>query len=432
MKVLWLTNHVILPEHALALGEKPLPMCGWIPTLADALVRRGNIQLGIASNVSGNQWDQKNINNKVYFSVPAQYQKLNYRNLPLDLIRYYQQTVEEFKPDIIHIHGTEYFHGLLAGRKYIQTPTVISIQGLIDVCKNSYWGDIPFIDLIKSRTLRDWIRIDGLIEQKIKWHQRAKWEREIFAKNDQFIGRTQWDRAHTRRMNPNAHYYHCDELIRTPFYNARWNINNIEKHTIYASSASYPLKGFHVLISALEILIKEFPAAKVGCPLLNSYNEEKGMQHIWKRIRSNGYSKYLTDLIASKDLEKHIVPLGVLDSGEVAHELTKAHVYVLPSFIENSPNSLAEAMLVGTPSVVSFVGGIPSMVVNEKSALCFPAGDATILAEQIRRIFLDDNLANKLSSEARREALSRHSETKIVDQLLTIYRTILENYPIVK
>ena len=52
MKVLWLTNH-IFPEHAALLGKQPSPIGGWMPALADSLIETEQIELGIATNVTG-------------------------------------------------------------------------------------------------------------------------------------------------------------------------------------------------------------------------------------------------------------------------------------------------------------------------------------------------------------------------------------------
>lgn len=270
--------------------------------------------------------------------------------------------------------------------------------------------------------------MDGLIEQKFKWLRRAKWEREIFAANSAFIGRTVWDRAHTRRLNPKAQYYHCDELIRKPFYDAQWDISKINRHSIFASGASYPIKGFHVLVKAVALLRREFPDVTVRTPLARIYPTLSGLKRFWKNCRSVGYARYLTDLVRAKGLEKQVIPLPDLDAGGMAEEFLKSHVFVLPSLIENSPNSLAEAMLVGTPSVASFVGGVPSMAKDSESALFFPSGDETVLAEQIRRIFLDDDLARSLSVGAREVARVRHSSKKIVDDMLNIYKSVASNF----
>ncbi len=423
MRVLWLTNH-LLPEHAVALGKTSHPVGGWMPALADALTTSGQVELGIATYIPGKSWSQQRINNKIFYSIPEPSSKIDLSKLPSALVQSYQRVVDEFKPDVIHIHGTEYFQGLLTGRKHIECPTVISIQGILDVCKDHYWGGIPFFELVKSRTLRDWIRFDGLIEQKLKISRRALWEQEIFATNTAFIGRTLWDKAHARRMNPTARYYHCEEMLRVPFYETSWKLSESIRHTIYVSSATYPLKGFHILLKAVSLLSREFPDIQLRVPSAHFYHTLSGMKYAWKQVRSGGYALYLTDFIRREGLEKHVISLGTLDASGVADELRKAHVFVLPSFIENSSNSLAEAMLVGTPSVVSFTGGVPSMVDDGTSALCFPPGDEVLLAEQIRSVFLYDGLANALSAGARDTAVTRQTREKIVGDMIDIYRSV--------
>lgn len=423
LKVLWLTNH-IMPDHAVALGQVPSPRGGWMPALAEALVESGQVSLAVATNVPGATWRQDDINGVRYYTLPSPKGAIHGGRIPVPMIQAYLRAVEDFRPDVIHIHGTEFFHGLLTGRGYLKCPAVISIQGIIDVCQRYYWGNIPFDKLLRTHTLRDWVRMDGLIEQKIKWVRRAKWEREIFATNSAFIGRTIWDRAHTRRLNPKAHYYHCDEIIRQPFHDGQWDISRIKRHSIFASGASYPLKGFHILVKAAAILRREFPDITIRTPLAGFYPELSGLKRFWKNRRSMGYARYLTDLIRKEGLEKQIIPLSSLNAEDMAGQFLQAHAFVLPSLIENSPNSLAEAMLVGTPTVASFVGGVPSMVQDGHSALLFPPGDEAVLAERLREIFLDDDLACRLSAQAKQVAKTRHSKEKIVQDMIEIYEQV--------
>lgn len=423
MKVLWLTN-ILVPDLAMALGQVPSHRGSWVPTLAKVLVESGRVKLSIATNVPGAVWRKERIQDVQYYAIPMPKSKVDGRRLPPSLIQDYQRVVEDFQPDVIHIHGTEYYHGLLTGRGYLKCSTVISIQGIIDAYQRHYWGNISLGKLLTTRTLRDWVCVDGLIEQRIKWIKRAKWEREIFVANSAFIGRTLWDRAHTRRLNPKAHYYHCDELIRQPFYDAQWDISKINRHSIFASNASYPIKGFHVLVKAAAILRREFPDIIIRTPLARFYPDLSGLKRFWKNRRSTGYDRYLTDLIRNDRLEKQIIPLPDLDARGMTEEFRKSHAFVLPSLIENSPNSLAEAMLVGTPSVASSVGGVPSMAKDSESVLFFSSGDEAVLAEQIRHIFLDDDLACRLSVRARNMARARHSKDKIVSDILGIYERI--------
>ncbi|HUK99254.1 MAG TPA: hypothetical protein VLX29_00180, partial [Nitrospirota bacterium] len=61
-----------------------------------------------------------------------------------------------------------------------------------------------------------------------------------------------------------------------------------------------------------------------------------------------------------------------------------------------------------------------------KSALCFPPGDAVLLAEQIRSLFLDDGLLTALSVCARETALARQSRVKILGDMVDIYGLVAE------
>ena len=410
-----------MPDLAVALNREATPRGGWMPALADALVETEDIELAVATAVNIQHEYQECIGKIKYYALPLPKGKIDESRLPESLINHYQQAVKDFNPDIIHVHGTEYFEGLLTGRGHLNCPVVVSIQGIIDACRKYYWGDIPLSKLLTSRTLRDWVRVDGLIEQKLKWDRRAIGEREVFANNPVFLGRTHWDRAYTRKLHPDARYHHCDEMLRDNFYGPQWDINNVTRHAVFASGAGYPLKGFHHLVKAVALLRDEFPDITIRTPLAKFYPELTGFSRFWKNQRSTGYARYLTDLIRKNNLGGHVVSYPLLDAEGMAREMLNAHVFVLPSCIENSPNSLAEAMMIGVPSVATFIGGIPSMARDGESSLFFPSGDEVTLAEQIRRIFLDDELASSLSSNARALAHARHSKEKIVKDLIGIY-----------
>jgi glycosyltransferase involved in cell wall biosynthesis len=425
MRVLWLT-HILLPDLAEHLGLPCNPSGGWVQALASALSNCEEVELAIAVNLTGVSIQKVTLGNILYYSIPTGRSPINSNKLPEQLVLHYQRAIEDFKPDIVHIHGTENFHGILSGDRFIKVPTVISIQGILDVCYQHYYGNLSRVDIWTKRTLRDWVRMDGLFEQKLKMKRRAEFERRVFATNQYFIGRTLWDKAQTERLSPTTTYYHCEELLRSAFYKKKWEPQKIKRHTIFSSSASYPLKGFHILIKAAAILKKEFPDISIRVPLSSFYPQLSGIKRCWRNCRSSGYAKYLTDLIREEKMEKHIEPLGKLSEFEMAKEFESAHVFVLSSFMENSPNSLGEAMIIGTPSVVSGVGGVLSMVEDEKTALVFPAGDELALAEQIRRLFLDDNLATRLSNESRKVAAIRHSKNDILSRITSIYEDVIK------
>ena len=246
--------------------------------------------------------------------------------------------------------------------------------------------------------------------------------RRSFAALRHVVGRTVWDRAYTRVANPDAVYHTGQELLRPEFFDERWRLGNACRGTIFACAAGYPLKGLHVLLEAVCLLKQDYPGIRLRIPGIKL---DPGS---WpERIRRDGYWKYLTHRIRAMGLKDNIIALGVLDAKAMADELAKAHVFVAPSFVENLSNSLAEAMLVGTPCVASYVGGMVSTVHDRVEALSCPAGDATMLAERIRSLFADDALAQALSENARRTARARHDPAQITQQIVSIYRAVLED-----
>ena len=63
------------------------------------------------------------------------------------------------------------------------------------------------------------------------------------------------------------------------------------------------------------------------------------------------------------------------------------------STIENSPNSVGEAMLLGCPVVSSCVGGVPDMLEHGREGFLYQASVPYMLAWYVKRVFGDDELA---------------------------------------
>jgi len=410
-----------LPDFADALGTAKKISGGWMVALSQALIHEGSIELGVASRVPGGHATKMLIGGIKHFSVPTSKKSNGLLRPTEEMIKRYDEIIEIFSPDVIHVHGTEWYAGIITAENRMKRPTIISIQGLIDHHVRHLTGHIEFMDLVKSQTIRNWFLFDGLWRQKAQWIKRAAVEREIIQGHQAFIGRTLWDRAHLRRLKPDAKYYHCHEMVRKVFYDREWSFTSANRHTIFAPSADYPLKGFHVLVKAIAILMQEFPDIKVRVPHSN-FVVSNGIKGLYEKLRRSHYSNYLAGLIKRLGVAEHIIGLKSLTGEEMAEEMRCAHVFTLNSFVENSPNTMAEAFTLGVPSVVSLAGGIPSLIQDGRNALGYPPGDEALLAEQIRRIFLDDDLARRLSQAGREIARFRHSPESIVKQMLDIYK----------
>ena len=94
--------------------------------------------------------------------------------------------------------------------------------------------------------------------------------------------------------------------------------------------------------------------------------------------------------------------LGRLDAEQLVAELLGAAVFAYPSHIDNSPNALCEALLVGVPTVASYVGGVPSLIDDGREGLLYPDGDPYALAGRIRYLLDNPSFAAEVGQESAR------------------------------
>jgi glycosyltransferase involved in cell wall biosynthesis len=311
--------------------------------------------------------------------------------------------VEDYDPGLVHAFGTESSYGLIA--PLIRPPLVVWIQGILDVYQHHYFGSMRCLERLRyPMLLWDYHRMAA----------RAEREREIFRGCWHFLGRTRWDAAHQARLQPQGRYYPVQECMRPEFYEAApWRLDSACGLTIYTTTSGVLLKGTDVLLRAVALLREHYPSIRLrvaGVP-----------------ERANPVARRLFRLVKELGVCEQVEFLGQLDAAQIVLELQRARVFVLPSFIENSPNSLAEAQLVGTPVVASFVGGVPDMVEDGQTGLVFQAGDSATLARQVARILGNDDLAARLASRSRKVAHERHSPARIADVLLAAYNDILSS-----
>ena len=418
MRVLWIT-HDVLPEFAPFVSGDYSLGGSWIPPLFYSLAENEDIELGIVSPVVNGAYLKKEIDGIQYFSIPI-VAGGNTRHMSPDTVENYIKVIDAFEPDIIHIHGVEKNFGLLT--KYInrKLPVVCSIQGII----NSYYDSLKLsavsFDKLRFKSIKTLLGMGGGIKaMAAKWEKYCVVEKEIIEINQYFIGRTEWDKSQICAMNPNALYFHGEELLRADFYSKKWEAKKCERHSIFMSSGAYSIKGLHLMIQAMSLLVEKYPNLKLYVPLFNHSNSK------WKRlIFGNEYNNYISHLINVHLLKENIIFLPRLSAASMADLFLKSHVFALPSYVENSPNSLGEAMMVGTPSVVSYCGGVGSIVGNE-SALISPVGDFRILAFQLDRIFQSDEFSSELSQRSHLIADKRHDVEKTTESYINIYKDII-------
>ena len=299
---------------------------------------------------------------------------------------------------------------------------VVNLQGIISKIAEAYTLGLPK-KIIYGKSFRDRIRRDNVNIQQQRFFNRGKNEEVVLKSVKHVIGRTEWDKKVSLELNPKLNYHFCNESLRDVFYKSNmWNINKCTRYRIFCSQGGYPIKGLHFVIPALAKLKKVYPEVKLcvtGRDFINVSFKEK--------LKLSRYFKYLQSLVIQNNLKDNIEFLGNLSADKMIEQYLKCNVFLSPSTIENSSNSIAEAMMCGTPVVSSNVGGCSTMLDNGESGILYELEDTDALVDSIGKIFDNDKYAEELSKKAKKSALKRHDRKVNNDTLLKIYKCIVEN-----
>lgn len=412
MKVLWISNYHF-PDVCKRLKIPEPVVGGWMYAGAsNLLLNNPGINLAVASHYSGKKLISFSSNGISYFLLP---EKLS-NKYSKSYETHWKEISNVFKPEIVHIHGSEYPNGLAYIRACGNKGVVVSIQGMVSVYERYYFGSISDFTFLRNITLRDILRWDTIFRNKRQMKKRGLYESELIRKVCNVIGRTEWDKSHCWSINPQAKYYFCNESLRSVFYENNWTLDNCERNSIFLSQAFYPIKGFHILIQALPLILREYPNTKVYISG-DSYGREK-------RFTKNGYNSFLNDLIIKNKCQNNIVYVGKLRENEMCDRFIKSHIFVCPSSIENSANSIGEAQLLGVPCIGSYVGGTMDLIENNQSGFLYRFEEFEMLASIVCRLFSDDKLAKRISESSRKVSAHRHDMVKNAKNLGFIYNSI--------
>lgn len=408
MKVLWITN-LLFPVPSEALGLSAPIYGGWMVSSLNALKEIVvDIKFAIATVYYGDKLQVIERDDVLYYLLPSRVNMTRYDKSLEQLWRLIRDT---FEPDVVHIHGTEYAPGLAYIRACGSSNVCISIQGLISVISRYYCAGLTCPDIVKNLTFRDIVKFDTIFQQKRRFDRRGILEKEYIKSVSHIIGRTSWDQAHVWAINDRANYHFCNETLRPSFYKHKWEYNKCDKHTIFLSQASYPIKGFHMVLKAMPMILKHFPNTRVRVA---------GHDIIHKPLyRISGYGMYLKSLIKKYHLEDKVTFLGNLSEDEICSEYLKANLFICPSAIENSPNSLCEAQILELPYLASYVGGIPDLM-NGNEQFLYRYDDVEMLAEKVCKIFSHEECKSLYVNYA----LERHNLSNCAESLLRIYQSI--------
>ena len=183
---------------------------------------------------------------------------------------------------------------------------------------------------------------------------------------------------------------------------------------------------------------EHWSAGALVCLYLGRLSREKGVLdrlEAWRQVRRDHELLVLVgpdapgnaldagvqarDFIARHQMHDHVILHGSSDSPGPL--LRAADVYVQPSHYEAFSNSVLEAMATGLPILVTRVGGMLDVVVNDQNGLLCEPQDPLDLGRQLRRLMDDAALRKRLGDQARVTVVRRFDTRSMVRQFAALF-----------
>lgn len=420
MKVLWFSSTPSLYD------QKSLHYHGrgWIESLEQLIAEREDVELAIAFFHPTDK-DKVCRASTTYYPIhrpagkkrPIRALINNWFGLLGDesYSKQYLEVINDFQPDVIHVFGSE--DGVSTVQTLTKKPVVIHLQGLINPYLNTYFpAGCSGLEFLTSRHyLVKTLKGSGPWHARRLFARQAARERNVLRNTGYVMGRTHWDAMIARLYNPSVSYYHVDEVLRPVFYQHNEKAVAHEQTFRIVSTLSPTIyKGLDVVLRTAKQLqeltdIKftwQIAGLDVSDPLMRHFEEKEGMDHQAAGVQCIG-----------KQSPEQLVQL-----------LSSADVFVHPSYIDNSPNSVCEAQMLGLPVIACDVGGLSTLITHQQSGILVPSNGVFELVHYLRQLANSPQQRIMLGENARSIAQKRHDKKAIVQRLIAAYNDIAGNH----
>jgi glycosyltransferase involved in cell wall biosynthesis len=167
-------------------------------------------------------------------------------------------------------------------------------------------------------------------------------------------------------------------------------------------------KGIDILIRAFAILLEEIP-------------------NLFLAIAGVGGELFKLKTLSDKlYIKNRIRFLGFIPNEQLPMYYNACDLFVCPTVrVESFGIVIAEAMACGRPVIASATGGTKYVVGNNENGILVPPKNVTALADAIRQIAKDDNLAKRIGNKARHRAVNYLSSRRMVKDTENVIRKIV-------
>lgn len=410
MNVLWFAT---TPSNYKGLNGNGYNGGGWISSLESEIDKHEDIGLSIAF-FSKNQPFKVRQNRVTYYPmshpIKSKREKINYflhysvEDEAEPYINLFRKIIEDCKPDIIEIFGSETVLGFAQSATTV--PCVLHIQGIL----TPYWNAFcpPFISK-KTYLFATYspIRILKVYKKFKTWTNSCVRELSLLKNISYFIGRTDWDKRMISILNPQSCYFYGSEILRQSFYQ-KLEYKKPEEMTIVSTMSGVMYKGMDLILKTAYVL-----------------KYMMNQRFTWIVYGDASNLKFFERSTSICHSDVNVEMKGVGTEKDICQTLINATAFAQTSYIDNSPNAVCEAQIMGCPVVATHVGGLSSLIENGMDGFLVPANDPYQMAWLLYNLHTDEDLSSKISKNAKETASMRHNKKDIVDSLILTYQKII-------
>jgi len=418
MRVLYL---VYSPQESFnVFVDKSRTGFSWVDSLLDEIVKHDEIAIGLAVPLKSGNFQAAKSERIFLYGLPDYtgenklndyLRRIRHKESETKLSDYAFEAMNDFKPDIIQIFGTENPLGLII--QQTNKPVVIHFQGSLEVVMGKWFSGISKCEQILYSSIKNLLLFKGSYHEFSTFKAKTQRERLIIKNCRYFIGRTNFDKHIISLFSSYSTYFHCDEFIRGQFLQSHWNLIPGNTFSCISILKGVTYKGLDLLLETSEILGKYTPLT-VNFKVCGIREDEEIVCLFKKKYKGRvDFSRFLF--------------LGKLDTNFLIENMCDSNLYIHPSYIENSSNSICEAMALGMPVIATNVGGTSSLINDGIDGLLVQEGEPYSMAAAINELILDYQYARKLGKNAKLRSALRHDPQKLYRDLLNIYKKISLN-----
>jgi glycosyltransferase involved in cell wall biosynthesis len=158
-------------------------------------------------------------------------------------------------------------------------------------------------------------------------------------------------------------------------------------------------------------------------------NHRKGYAYLKKALEMKGRDDVVLCAVGSKkstlEFVNNTIELGaIVDERLMSIVYSAADVFVIPSLMDNLPNTVLESLMCGTPIIGFPIGGIPDMIQHGENGLLTKQISSDALSETINEFF--NSIHNFDRTLIRKNAREKYNLEIQAKAYLKLFQTVLQ------